>query len=510
MVLTRAEAKAAITYILETVFNLSAGSPLHSALDRAAITSPLDLVTMRDVDYETLDYADGNNVLPLPKGYSGLLRAFKAFISHQRDNNVTITDTIWTTLRTEDFNNFRIGPSYFRSHTTPTQAPPAITPSSDPLRDFRRGIRRDISYFVALKDDGAWDNWYRATTAQARAQDVAEILDHTYTPSGPAQTSLFDEKQKYMYAVFEKTLLTDKGKALVRTHQRKYDAQAIFKELCDYALSSTKASMDASSLLTYITTTRLGDGKWKGTTHAFILHWQDQIRKYHDLAPKQKLPLDLQRTMLENAVHPVPALRIIKTQAEQHKAHTGNELDYPQYSNLLLSAAQQHDKSLLTQAPRNPRRQVYDTEQLYGPNPDTDGVYELHSIDSSIATLSINQSSLNNSNQPRLTRDQWHRLSDDAKTTWDLLPNEAKAIILQHSSRPPLPGSHAPLPKRRVNAHDIDHLVENLYASHPEVAPILSQLTACLHSQSEGRSIEQAVHDVTSTSEDLPEDPLKD
>ena len=51
--------------------------------------------------------------------------------------------------------------------------------------------------------------------AQARAQDVSEVLDLTFKPSTTADSMLFDEKQKYMYAVFKKTLLTDKGKALV-------------------------------------------------------------------------------------------------------------------------------------------------------------------------------------------------------------------------------------------------------------------------------------------------------
>ena len=75
-----------------------------------------------------------------------------------------------------------------------------------------------------------------------------------------------------MFVVFDKTLLTDKGRALVRRYQKTYNAQQIYKELLDYAMQSTKASMDASTLLSYITSARLGDGNWKGTTHTFILY----------------------------------------------------------------------------------------------------------------------------------------------------------------------------------------------------------------------------------------------
>ena len=36
-------------------------------------------------------------------------------------------------------------------------------------------------------------------------------------------------------------------------------------------------------IITYITTTDLGDGSRRGSTEVFILHWHDQIRKYNSL-----------------------------------------------------------------------------------------------------------------------------------------------------------------------------------------------------------------------------------
>ena len=53
------------------------------------------------------------------------------------------------------------------------------------------------------------------------------MLDPNYIPTTVEDIQLFDEKQKFMYAVFEKTLLTDKGKALVHQHQQSFDAQKI-------------------------------------------------------------------------------------------------------------------------------------------------------------------------------------------------------------------------------------------------------------------------------------------
>src|SRR5687767_4686600 len=86
-----------------------------------------------------------------------------------------------------------------------------------------------------------------------------EVLDPNDVPNTAEKKELLLEKQKYMFAVFEKTLLTDNEQSLVHTSYKTSHAQQIYKELQEYALLSTKASLDSSSLLSYITTSKLGD-----------------------------------------------------------------------------------------------------------------------------------------------------------------------------------------------------------------------------------------------------------
>ena len=95
----------------------------------------------------------------------------------------------------------------------------------------------------------------------------------------------------------------------------------------------------------YITTAKLGTGSnWRGSTHSFILHWQDQVRKYELLNPqKNQLQDTFLMAMLQNAVNPIEELRIVKTQAEQMGVRDGKHLTYEQCVSLLLSAAQAHD-----------------------------------------------------------------------------------------------------------------------------------------------------------------------
>lgn len=135
-----------------------------------------------------------------------------------------------------------------------------LLPAVNLMHDFKHRIKRDAAQFSTLKNDAAWDNWNCGTIAQTRAQDIAGILDPTYIPATTDDADLFLEKQKFMYTVFEKTLQTDKGKALVCQHQHSFDAQRIYKELSEYHKYFTKASMNAFTLLSYITTSNLYDG----------------------------------------------------------------------------------------------------------------------------------------------------------------------------------------------------------------------------------------------------------
>jgi hypothetical protein len=130
----------------------------------------------------------------------------------------------------------------------------------DPLSDYRRGVRRDQNAFRALKEDKQCDSWQRGTIAQARAQDLSEILDSNFVPATSKATELFVEKQKVFYAFFDKVLLTDKGKLLVRQYASTFDTQKVFCDLTVYANTSTMNAQEAADLLTYITSSKFGDG----------------------------------------------------------------------------------------------------------------------------------------------------------------------------------------------------------------------------------------------------------
>ena len=159
--------------------------------------------------------------------------------------------------------------------------------------------------------------------------------------------------------------------------------------MCQDALRSTHASIDSSRLLSYITSVRIGDGLWKGTSHSFVLHWQEQVRLYESLvdtashfSPEQKMH------MLQNAVHPEEELRQVKNQADQLQAFSGKSIGYDSYCNLLLSAASNHDAKY---APKGrtgtAKRNVYAHDIA---DYEDDEFHDAYNLDSDIVDLQAN------------------------------------------------------------------------------------------------------------------------
>ena len=147
-----------------------------------------------------------------------------------------------------------------------------------------------------------------------------------------------------MYAVYYNVLKSDKGKELICLYASTSDAQAMFSNLVQHHTTSTLGKDRLTDLLKYITTTRLGDGTWNGTTHAFVLHYQHQMRLYNEYT-KEPLSEQLMLIHLQNAVEPVETLSCIRITAEQFEVTTGTPLTYTSYCQLLTTACQTYDKS---------------------------------------------------------------------------------------------------------------------------------------------------------------------
>jgi hypothetical protein len=94
----------------------------------------------------------------------------------------------------------------------------------------------------------------------ARAQDLSDVLDENYVPVTTPDRDLFTEKQKFLYAVLEVKVEMAKGKAIIRSHEKNYDAQKAYAELKNYHLTSNTALFGANKIMEYLTSARINGG----------------------------------------------------------------------------------------------------------------------------------------------------------------------------------------------------------------------------------------------------------
>jgi hypothetical protein len=58
-----------------------------------------------------------------------------------------------------------------------------------------------------------------------------------YAPTDLDDILLFEKKKKFMYAVFERALQTDQGKAFVCEWESTYDSQRVYADLLNYSIA---------------------------------------------------------------------------------------------------------------------------------------------------------------------------------------------------------------------------------------------------------------------------------
>ena len=199
----------------------------------------------------------------------------------------------------------------------------------------------------------------------ARAHDCEEILQPTFRPRGDADSlELFRLKNGLMVCVFNKCLLSDMGKTIVRKHLDNMNAQRVWEEFATHMTTSSKGKAEKRRLHTYVTTTVL-DKSWKGTTEQFILHFNEQFRQLDEVSPpEESLRYTTRLTLLQTAVHNIPELRMVETMEEfinLSSSTPGPTMGYDTYLTLLQNACIRYD-STHTSMPSPASRAAYQHE----------------------------------------------------------------------------------------------------------------------------------------------------
>ena len=414
---TPAHDPASLDYILEEVFRFPPDSILAQALAADGCINFLDLISYTEEDIETLVYpvvqAPSHTGDPVPDVMTTVSRPIRAHLHgllgylYYRKHHLShpVTPANCMEIDPDDFDLYRCSGEFLVYRNNNPPSPPAPKSTRTPAQEFDRNIKLDSSAFPKLDNEKQWDNYQRTLTSLCRSHGLLNVLDKTYMPIGDNAIKLFDRHQSYLYHIFVSTLRTDHGKRLVREFEATYDAQSVYARLSDHATKSVKADINAANLMTYLTTTKLTSDSWPGSHEGFILHWLEQVRQHNVLDPANAINENLQKSLLESALHFAPHLQRVKGQADILARQTNMPLTFDAYQGLLIAEAQTYD-SLHSSKGRSRPRKAYATDIS---NPPDDDVTSLSfNIDMDVADYQVFQSRQTNS--PRIPMAQWQQL----------------------------------------------------------------------------------------------------
>ena len=214
---TRQQQEAAFYHVAKTVLVLTKEE--MSAFRDADLANILNFINMDDKIFSQVQITNttDNTTIPLPTSTQILITVFMYYIHFLGITATIPTGTDWMSLSIDDFEAFHQSPaiSYYKGKTldnvttvnltpylnanTATNATVSNTTTTtttkkvmDPVQEFDKGVKRDITVFPSLKDERNWDQFLRTTKAIARTQKMSNVLDSTYVPSTPEEKDLFE------------------------------------------------------------------------------------------------------------------------------------------------------------------------------------------------------------------------------------------------------------------------------------------------------------------------------
>ena len=285
-----------LDHLLFVVFNLEERSPLDVALQQLGIATFEDFLAVPDSDFASLQYhipqytdSDGtvhqaeDRLVPLPM--RSLCRGFAGFNAYRNTAlHRPITPDNCMEITREEWGIYRCSPHFSAYINGAGTATPATLTTVQSTRtkaeDFNRSLKIDPTYYPFLKDDKGFNSFEIKLVAQARIHGMSNVLDPNYIPSTIQDIELFDRHQSFMFSMFATHVSTSKGKELIRKCKDKYDAQKLWSDLRTYHRESAKSEGRKSTLMTWITSTKLDRDSWQGSHEDFITHWTEQVRLY--------------------------------------------------------------------------------------------------------------------------------------------------------------------------------------------------------------------------------------
>jgi hypothetical protein len=193
----------------------------------------------------------------------------------------TTANVMATTGGTTTTANLSGGGSSGGSSGGGTSSGGGIIPPDDPLKAEMKALSKaavpDPKQFVPLKHDDDYATWLKGFLNTATIQGFEKLLKPLYVPNSPEEQKIFDLRQKHLYNILTKILLTSKSVDLLRNHVSDTDAQKVLSELHTYQTDSVIASRRKRECLEVILAARINPNQ---NIEDQIVAFKESLRTY--------------------------------------------------------------------------------------------------------------------------------------------------------------------------------------------------------------------------------------
>ena len=289
MPFNRLQRKVALVHVLTNVLEQDKDSPMTLALAEANCNEINTLLTMPPDAIDALFFVrkigkTPDNQVKLFPPDCHYLKSLVAY-TRWRGSIGKPLDTLaeWQAVTLDDFGLFLETHSYDEEFADPaahtlSARQPTTKEENGALHLSKRSTNRDPSRYPVITDDKSWKKWKRDFTSAARIDRVNRLLDPHFFPRPGKDTELFEEQQQYLFDVLLWTLQTEKGKAMVRKHQEKHDAQRTCAEIFKFWSTSSSTSLSSSDLKKRTILSVSKKEECSTTTEAFVNDSQKQVQ----------------------------------------------------------------------------------------------------------------------------------------------------------------------------------------------------------------------------------------
>ena len=177
-----AELEHLVTVVLKLSVEPTLTSLKENEIDTLEIFQTLEESGMDKLMYKVR--IDDVNTKELPLNVLTVLRLKQAlryldWVANEQDTNDVSSETCFLLTHSE-----------FLAFVKSSRSPPAInniitttetSPTPDPLKDWKRGIKRDIENYPVFKEERYWLDWRKQMTTTATMHGIANLVKSDYT-----------------------------------------------------------------------------------------------------------------------------------------------------------------------------------------------------------------------------------------------------------------------------------------------------------------------------------------